>query len=233
MIMIMKNNLGRRRGLKPQNKVKIKWSPEFAYAIGLLTTDGNLSPDGRHINLTSKDKEMILNFKKCLNITNKIGRKARGGRKEKKYYVLQFGDVNFYRFLQGIGLAANKSKILGTMEIPDKYFFDYLRGHFDGDGTFYFYWDPRWKYSFMFYTEFISASKKHIEWLRSKINRFLNIHGHITNGGRKICYQLKYAKAESIRLLPKLYPQRNFPKLSRKYLKIKKCLYIIDKQDLI
>lgn len=25
-----------------------RWSPEMAYAIGLLTTDGNLSKDGRH-----------------------------------------------------------------------------------------------------------------------------------------------------------------------------------------
>jgi len=32
------------------------WSADFAYAVGLLTTDGSLSIDGRHINLTSKRK---------------------------------------------------------------------------------------------------------------------------------------------------------------------------------
>lgn len=48
--------------MKPQNKVKIKWSPEFAYAIGLLVTDGNLSPDGRHLNFTSKDRELAETF---------------------------------------------------------------------------------------------------------------------------------------------------------------------------
>gem|GEM_PF-6676481 len=47
------------RLMKPLGKVKIQWSPEFAYVIGLLTTDGNLSPDGRHINFTSKDRELV------------------------------------------------------------------------------------------------------------------------------------------------------------------------------
>jgi len=57
--------------MKRQNKVKIQWSSNFAYAIGLLTTDGNLSKDGRHLNLTSKDKDLINIFKGCLGIKNK------------------------------------------------------------------------------------------------------------------------------------------------------------------
>ena len=52
--------------MKPLGKVKLEWSPEFAYAIGLLVTDGSLSKDGRHIILVSKDIEMIDNFRKCL-----------------------------------------------------------------------------------------------------------------------------------------------------------------------
>jgi len=51
-----------KRGVKPKGKVNIKWSPNFAYAIGLLVTDGNLSPDGYHLNLTSKDLEQIKNL---------------------------------------------------------------------------------------------------------------------------------------------------------------------------
>jgi hypothetical protein len=62
--------------MKPLKKTKIKWSSNFAYAIGLLVTDGNLSKDGRHIELTSKDKEQIINFIYCLKIrNNKIGTK--------------------------------------------------------------------------------------------------------------------------------------------------------------
>jgi len=161
-----------RRGIKPQNKVLIRWSSEFAYAIGLLVTDGSLSKDGRHIVLVSKDREMIENFMKALDFQNKIGRHSRGSSIDKKYYRVQFGDVNFYNFLLKIGLMPNKTKIIRDVKIPSKYFFDFLRGHFDGDGSFYSYWDPRWRSSFMFYTVFVSASKNHIEWLQKFILNF-------------------------------------------------------------
>ncbi|MCX6743614.1 MAG: hypothetical protein NT116_05255, partial [Candidatus Parcubacteria bacterium] len=99
--------------------------------MGLITTDGNLSPDGRHLHFTSKDLELAALFKKILGLTNKIGKKSRGGDEEKKYYVVQFGDINFYRFLLSIGLMPNKSKILGSLKIPDRYFKDFLRGCID------------------------------------------------------------------------------------------------------
>ena len=54
--------------MKPLNKTKIKWSPDFAYAVGLLTTDGSLSKDGRHISFTSKDLQLAKLFKKCLKL---------------------------------------------------------------------------------------------------------------------------------------------------------------------
>jgi len=214
--------------MKPQNKVKIKWSPEFAYAIGLITTDGNLSPDRRHFDFTSKDIDQIKTFMKCLGIKNKIGVKTSGSFKKKSNRV-QFGDVNFYEFLLSIGLTPNKSKTLGRIEIPGKYFFDFLRGHLDGDGTFYSYWDPRWRSSFMFYTVFISASKDHIDWLKSEIFEVLKIKGHITKSSRNSAYQLKYAKAESLKLLPKLYYDSDVVCLSRKRQKIEKALAVVNK----
>lgn len=206
--------------MKPLGKAKLKWSPEFAYAIGLLATDGNLSPDGRHIVFTSKDKELALNFKKCLKINNIIGRKSdkRGG--VKKYFRVQFGDIIFYKFLLAIGLMPKKTKIISDIKIPPKYFFDFLRGHFDGDGTFYSYWDPRWRSSFMFYTVFISASESHIKWLRERIFERIKIRGHINESVNESIYQLKYAKAESLKLLPKLYYDKNVVCLTRKRLKI-------------
>ncbi len=212
--------------------MKIKWSPNFAYAIGLLTTDGNLSPDGRHFDFTSIDLEQLENFKKCLGIKNKIGKK-RAGYSKKSVTRIQFGDVNFYRFLMGLGLTPKKSKTVDALDIPKKFFFDFLRGHFDGDGTFYSYWDPRWKSSFMFYTVFLSASKKHILWLQEKLASILKIKGHITKSVNNSVYDLKYAKKESLRLLPRIYYKPELVKLTRKYLKIKRCLRTISKGDLI
>lgn len=210
------------------NKIDTAWSSSLAYALGLITTDGNLSPDGRHIIFTSKDLELIHHFQNSLKINFKITKKSSGAEVIKKYYVVQFSNVNFYKFLQSLGLMPKKSKIMHQIIVPDQYFFDFLRGHFDGDGTFYSYWDPRWRSSYMFYTTFVSASQQHITWLQSKISNFLNINGHITKASNHSCYQLKYAKADSLQLLPKMYYNPQATCLTRKRLKIHKALAIID-----
>lgn len=73
------------------------------YLVGLIATDGCLSKDGRHIVITSKDIDFLEYIKNVLGLKNKIGMKARGGEKEKKYGMLSLGDVNFYRYLLSIG----------------------------------------------------------------------------------------------------------------------------------
>ncbi|HZZ99544.1 MAG TPA: LAGLIDADG family homing endonuclease [Candidatus Paceibacterota bacterium] len=202
------------------------WTANLAYAIGLITTDGSLSKDRRHIDLTSKDMEQIDNFKSCLNLKNKIGIKK--SKRETNAFRVQFGDVNFYNFLLSIGLYPNKTSTLCDLKIPSKYFFDFLRGHFDGDGTFYSYYDKRWKSSFMFYTTLISASQEHILWLRKEIRKLLNINGHITKSQNSSVYQLKFAKVESLQLLPKMYYNKHVICLNRKRIKIEKALKSAD-----
>ncbi len=217
-----------KRGPKPRGKVEIKWSSEFAYALGLLATDGNLSTDGRHFDFTSNDMEQLRNFMKCLGIKVKIGHKI-SGYTGKRRPRIQFGDVSLYRFLLTIGFMPAKSKVIGVIDIPREFFFDFLRGHLDGDGTFYSYWDSRWRSSFMFYTVFMSASEKHIDWLRERIRNLLRINGHITKSASSSVYELKYAKAESLKLLPKMYYNPGVVCLSRKRKKIEAALEVAGK----
>ena len=219
-----------KRGPKPKGKVKIKWSANFAYAIGLLATDGNLSPNGLHMAFVSKDIEQINNFMDCLDIRVKVG-KTFSGHNENFSHRVQFGDVLFYEFLESIGLHRKKSKTIGEVLVPKKYFFDFLRGCFDGDGTFYSYWDKRWRSSFMFYLAFISASKKHIDWLRKELQDRLNVSGHISKDGRGSTFQLKYAKKEALAIFKKMYYTQEVVCLSRKRIKINKALCVENKQQ--
>ena len=138
------------QGGQLQRKIHIEWSPNFAYAIGLITSDGNLSSDGRHIGFVSKDYELIEKFKTALAINNKVRMGVRGGETAKKYFYVKFGDKVFYNFLNGIGLFSRKSKTIKFVDIPNNLFKDFLRGLFDGDGTFYTFWDTRWAQSFCF-----------------------------------------------------------------------------------
>lgn len=217
-----------KRGPKPKGQVKIEWSSHFAYAIGLLVTDGCLSPNGRHIIFVSKEVEQLQNYMQALGVTKKIGENRSGSGK----YVsrVQLGDVLFYQFLRSIGISPNKTKTIGKILIPPKYFFDFLRGCFDGDGSTYSYYDPRWKSSFMFYTVLVSASKKHISWLQKEIYLHMKIRGHITKSKNSSVFQLKYAKADSLQLLRKMYAGKDIIYLSRKRLKIDTMLGIIGKR---
>lgn len=208
----------------------MRWSRNLSYAIGLIATDGNLSKDGRHIIMTSKDIDQITNFIQALNITNnKIGLKSGSFAPNNKYYHVQFSDVVFYKFLLRIGLFPNKSKTLGRLRIPRRYFADFLRGCFDGDGCTYSYFDPRWKSSFMLYTSFTSGSRKHLMWLQEEINKLYKIKGRIGAQGRSV-YNLRFAKYHSLLLLSELYRGRNSIYLSRKRLKIDRALSIINQK---
>lgn len=213
----------------PIGKVKIEWTPNFAYAIGLIVTDGSISQE-RHIILTSKDEEQIINFKDCLGVDNQISRIARSNEKEKKYFRVQFGDVLFVRFLSSIGVTSKKTFSIKEVNVPDEFFFDFLRGFHDGDGTFYSYWDKRWKSSFMYYLGFYSASKKHLEWLERKIHRQLKVAGRVSAMSQRSTYLLRFAKKDSLKIIKKMYHSSSIVCLSRKYLKINNALSIVGEQ---
>lgn len=213
----------------------MRWSANFAYAVGLITSDGCLSKDGRHIDFTSKDLEQIVNFKKILNLRTNIDFKSSGrGQEDRLYYRIQFGDVKLYRFLLSIGITPRKSKTLGSVKVPARYFRDYLRGHFDGDGSTNSYWDPRWKSSFMLYLDFATASSAYAQWLSKRIRDLFNIGGSIQrsinkNGVR--FYQVRYAKYASLKLINKIYYKKGLICLKRKQFKIWRSLAIIAKQN--
>ena len=194
-------------------KDNAKWSPNIAYAVGLITTDGSLSSDKRHITFVSKDIGLIKTLKHCLCLNNRIKPKKSGFSK-KMYYKIQFGDVKFYRWLLKIGLTPNKTKSIGELNLPKKYLPDFLRGHLDGDGCLRVFQDPVYHNSKRLYTVFYSASLKHLKWIQKQINRLLKINGWIESGNR--VYRLTYAKLESKVLLPFLYYNKRIPFLKRK-----------------
>jgi len=218
-------------GARPQRKVRIQWSGNFAYALGLITSDGSLNKDGRHLWFSSKDLELVKNLKNSLKIEAKIGRYARGGEKIKRYYRLSFGDIYFYRFLNKLGLFSNKSKTIKKVIIPKHLFSDFLRGLFDGDGTFYSYWDRRWPNSFGFKLSFASASPPFIEWIKKELTKLYGVKGYMHKGDG--VFNLEYVKGDTKKLFEKMYRGKKDPLfLRRKYFKLKDALDIDKKVGL-
>ncbi len=200
-----------------------KWTPDLAYAVGLIVTDGCLSSDGRHVTFTSRDIELIESMRSILNADNSIGKTKN---KSSEAYRLQIGSIELFHWLERIGLTPCKSLTIGEIDVPDRLFIDFLRGHLDGDGsvtTYLDYYnskkDPRYIYRRL-WTRFISGSKKHMIWLQKMIHRSIGIHGRLhTSKANRIgnsMFVLKFAKKESMILLDKIYYSNNIPCLSRK-----------------
>jgi hypothetical protein len=209
---------------KLQHKIKIEWSPNFAYAIGLITSDGSLNKDERHINFVSKESEMINNFKQSLLLSNQVSKRARGGETEKKYFSISFGDKIFYKFLNSIGLWAKKSKTIQQVNIPDEYFKDFLRGLFDGDGSFHIFWDKRWPNSFGYKIFFYSASKNFLDWLKIRLTKLYTVKGLLRHHKGAGVYGLQYVKGDSAKLFNVMHQENDRLFLKRKYDKINNAI---------
>jgi len=190
------------------------WNAELAYVVGLMTTDGTPSPDGRHLTFTSKDSNQIELVKELPGLGNTITTNTSTFNPGQTYWRIQFGNLALYRWFVAIGLMSNKSKVLEAIDVPDSFFFDFLRGHLDGDGTIRAYNDPVYPNSRRLYTVFYAASRLHLEWLQSTTRRLINIEGRIAPGAR--IWRLTFAKATSLKLLPCLYYEPNPPCLERK-----------------
>lgn len=196
------------------------------YTIGLITTDGNLSNDGRHINITSKDLTLLYQVKKALLLKNKVGLKARGKEKIKKYGFLQFGDVVFYRYLLTIGLTPRKSLTLQKVDVPQIFFLDFLRGIIDGDGNIHRWIHPQnggeqWE------MRIFTASPQFALWLYKNIAEKFRVKGIIAKSHSRplanTVYVLKFGKMAAKAILGKCYYENSLA-LERKRLLAQQCL---------
>ena len=201
----------------------IRWSPNLAYAVGLIATDGNLSGDGRHLSLTSIDRDLLETLRTCLHLGAAI-RPHRGGHGSRGLRV-QWGDRYFYEWLVGIGLTPAKSLTLRPLAVPDSVFADFLRGCIDGDGSVVVYADwyhtdknERYVYERLYVT-LVSGSWRFLDWIRSTVHRLISLKGSISARraeGKNPLWTLRYAKGESLELLRRIYYSPTVPRLTRK-----------------
>lgn len=175
--------------------------PNLWYLVGLITSDGCLSKDGRHIDITASDRSYLLQLKKVTGLSNKISVKY--GANKSIAYRIQFANRAFYDFLLSIGLTAHKSLTLGPLSIAEEYFYDFLRGLIDGDGGI-----QRWIHKSnkmeQWNLRVCSGSKKFLEWLSNKIKVILGVKGGLYDEGKNR-FRLKYGKMAARVIISRCY----------------------------
>lgn len=203
--------------------VDTTWSPTLAYSVGLIATDGNLSPNRKSTNVVSGDIDLLEVFKRCIPRAGRIGRHGPNA------WHVTVSSVAFYRWLESIGLTPAKSLTLGGLDVPDAVFIDLARGLMDGDGSIENYVHhpagnvrryPNYRYERL-NVSFHSASRRHLEWLRARLTGLMAIQGAILKSQRKEhpnpMYELKYGKHASLALLVRMYADPASPRLDRKW----------------
>jgi hypothetical protein len=201
-----------------RKELKIEGS-NLWYLVGLITSDGCLSSDGRHIDITSKDFEFLQGIKNIIGIENIIGIKY--GFKKQKAFHIQFGNRNFYDFLLRIGLTQHKSLSLGALEIPREYFIDFLRGLIDGDGGMQ-RWVHRTNGREQWNLRVSSGSEKFLVWIRNNIEELMGIKGKLYSESNTQ-FRLKYGKMAAKIIAQKCYYDGAFA-LERKMVLARMCI---------
>lgn len=212
------------RGPKPQH-VDTTWTPELAYVVGIFASDGNLGKDGMYLNVTSRDKIILSTVLRVLDREHiRIGRKSNGS--GSYAHCVQLKSVVLHAWLVSIGLTPNKSKTIGALDVPDRYFFDFLRGVWDGDGSIYAFWDTRWRSSYVYHLEFTSGSSAFLHWVQNTTTRLVNVRGHIGASSAARAMYLRFAQKDSRTIFKQMFPRRDIPHLPRKFTKAQKIFKI-------
>ena len=176
------------------------------YLVGLITTDGCLLSDGRHIDITAKEYKFLDKLNSRLGIRNKICVKNKG--KINEAYAINFSNRNLYEFLLSIGLTPCKSLTQDEVIVPDEFFCDFLRGIIDGDGCIRNWIHPTNKgeqWSLRIY----SSSLAFVEWLRREIEYLFKARGRLHKDAKEKPFAdlfiLKYGKMAAQWIIKRCY----------------------------
>ncbi|MCX7839177.1 MAG: UPF0175 family protein [Anaerolineae bacterium] len=156
-------------------------SPELAYVVGLVASDGSLQKQNNCMQLVSTEREIVDNCATLLCLDDPHIIVWDQGFPRKTAFMLQVCDHVFREFLQARGLTPNKTMTIGALDIPDIIFRDFLRGELDGDGSWYV--AKGWRGSPYLVSKFVSRSQSYLEWIHRTVWRLTGIDGCLHGSG--------------------------------------------------
>lgn len=109
-----------------------RWSPEMAWVLGLLCTDGNLSTHGRRVTFTSIDIDVLEKVKAVMGFEGPISRVN----KQSQAHRIMICRARIYDDLLALGLTPAKSLTLKWPKVPSQFMRHFLRGVYEGDGSY-------------------------------------------------------------------------------------------------
>lgn len=197
----------------------------MAYVFGVICADGCLieHANGYHcLNITSKDFSWLQQIKQVLQAAQKICSKQQA-------YQLQIRNQTIYRSLLDLGLTPRKSKTLKLPFVPTDVLPDFARGVFDGDGTIWYWQDPRWRHPWQMKASFYSGSRVFLEQLQLQLQQ----HAGLSPGTLTIlptAFELRYCIRDGVKLYRWMYRDQSSLCLPRKRERFEKFLALKERK---
>jgi len=153
-----------------------KWSNEMAYVLGFFMADGYVFTGKRgasYFAIQIKDKDLLINIRFVLGSEHKITKRIHI--KDKSiFYRLQIGSNEMCEDLAKLGIKERKTyRLKLPTNIPKKYFGEFVRGYFDGDGNVWigFIQRKQFKNTHTIQTVFTSASNGFLKDLYKSLQK--------------------------------------------------------------
>jgi len=200
-------------------------SPDKAYFLGWLISDGCNKGNGIRLTIQERDKEILENFKKYVNYEGPLYKKISNKENLQNYMSLDITNSKIAKDVEKWGVVKKKAKLTYFPKIEEKYYPYLIRGVFEGDG-----WISESRKTFVFG---ISGSKQLMEEIQEVLRINCNIE---TNPIRKTSSTYVFSIAgysKVTRVFNFLYKNHTELKLSRKYNKFLQINSIKDRKYIL
>lgn len=189
-----------------------KWTPSMAYVLGFFAADGYITLNkrgGQFWCIQITDKELLESIKKVIKAEHKISIRLPNKNKpnENIIYRLQIGSIEMCDDLRRLGFSEKKTKSLSIPNIPKKYFSDFIRGYFDGDGNIWMgkiHKERKTKHNVLKLT-FTSCSYGFMEELKNRLFFFGLEGGCIYRPKNKHFCRLQFSTSNALKLYNFMY----------------------------
>lgn len=191
------------------------------YLLGFIAADGNVSKINNKIKiaLSSIDKDFLIKVRNELEVENEI--RDEETNKGFKVSTLFFSSEKIKNRLAYFGIVPNKTykKSLKFENIPDKNKIYFIKGYFDGDGSF----DPKnGRVRISAHYDYILEDFKHYF---NKIGIKGNIYSY--NKEKSSLYSLEYSTLPGLSIMELFYKDTDI-QLDRKY---QKYISLLEKRN--
>lgn len=143
------------------------WTPEMAWVLGLMFTDGNVNKTMNAAQLTSIDTEMLE------QVARLMGSKSKPKFHQGRTYTIQIGATTTCEDLVTLGCVPNKSRVMQFPIVPEDLLSHFVRGLWDGDGSLFT--RRREKHGFEGWASYVSGSEAFVVSLRDTIHGILGV----------------------------------------------------------